>query len=89
MTSTRTTVGTTYTLIADWTGLRPKTATISRESEQEMQIVYGPPAPAETDAPEWIVTKSFVGIRTRHLPSGGQMYARMVDAAEDCVVNYD
>lgn len=89
MTARRTTVGLEYTLIADWAGLRPKIATISRESEQEMQIVYGPPAPSETDAPEWIVTKSFVGIRTSHLPSGGQIYARMTAEAEEVVVNYD
>jgi hypothetical protein len=79
----------TWTLVADWNGKYVKNATISRESEQEVQLVYGPPAPSETDAPEWIVTKSFVGVRTKHLPSGGQVYARMTVEPEEVVVNYD
>ena len=89
MSALKVTVGTTWTLIADWTGLFVKMVTISRESEQELQIIYGPPVPSESATPEWIVTKSFVGIRSGHLPSGGKVYARMMTETEECVVNYD
>ena len=89
MSAIKTTVGLTWTLIADFNLKLVKEVIISREGSQEMQVVYGPPAPSESTLPEWIVTASFIAIRTTKLPSGGQMYARMTVEPEEVVVNYD
>ena len=89
MTALRKTICTQWTLLVDWTGKYVKQATVSRESEQELHLVYGPPVPTEETPPEWIVSQSFIGIRTSHLPSGGKMYARMAVESEEVVLNYD
>lgn len=89
MTALRKTIGTTWTELVDWTGKYVKQATVSRESEQELHLVYGPPVPTESTPPEWIVSQSFIGIRTSHLPSGGRLYARLAQEPEEVVLNYD
>ena len=89
MSAIETTVGLTWTLVADWTGKFVKQAAVTRESAQTMELIYGPPVPAESDDPEWIVTETAFGIETWKIPSGGKMYARMVGFEEVVVVNYD
>ncbi len=89
MSAIETTVGLTWTLIADLSGKFVKNAAITRESLQTMEVIYGPPVPAESAEPEWIVTDTAFGIETWKIPSGGQMYARMTEYEEVVVVNYD
>jgi hypothetical protein len=85
------TVGTTWTLILDLRAKLIQQLIITRESQQTMEIAYGANdvVPAESQAPEWIVTKSSLGIETARIPTGGQVYARMADESAGVEVNFD
>jgi len=85
------TVQTTWTLLLDLTGKLIQTMTVSRESEQTMYLIYTGPnqTPAADATPEWTVTKSFLGIETGRIPTGGRVFARMATEAASVEVNYD
>jgi hypothetical protein len=86
MSQTRATVTTDWSLVADFTGKYVKYMSVSREEEVELQIGFGNSAPS---AAEFIVTQSFIAIRTRRVPSGSKVWARVLEGTADVVVNYD
>lgn len=73
-----------WTTIANFSGVLAQHISITREEQVDFEIAYDP----NPTTPICKVTTSCLGVETKHIPSGGKIYAKTLSGTATIVLNW-